>query len=134
MTDPHIWGKVADDFAPPPHEFQPIEGPMYIGVTGDGEPWGLFVLVPHTSTIVEVHTCLLPICWGVNAYEAALGFAEWIWRNTQFDSLITFVPVNNRLALRFAKVSGMVEVGRLPKSFRKNGVLHDQILLSLERP
>lgn len=136
MTEPHVWPHISDDFSPPPDEFEPPENDSitYLLVRLDGVPAGVFVFMPQNGVCWEVHTCLLPSLWGPGAAEAARQAARWVWRNSECRRIVTNVPAYNRLALRFAKAAGMTEYGRNPKSYMKNGILEDQILLGMSPP
>lgn len=88
-----------------------------------------------TSPILfKVHTCVLPIGRGIWANEAAKKMALWIWEHTECQRIVTDVPENNRLALKFAEAAGMQQFGVNPKSYKKGGKLLDVILLGLSRP
>jgi RimJ/RimL family protein N-acetyltransferase len=93
---------------------------------------GMWSLVAHNAVCWEIHTCLLPHAWG-RSLRAALEMAEWIWRETPCRSLITHVPAYNRLALKFARQAGMTEYGVIPRSWLKDGILWDQIVLGLSK-
>ncbi len=100
----------------------------------DGEDLiGMWTFVPHNGVCWEVHTYLLPKHGFRRGREAARQMAEWIWRNTPCRRIIT-VPRFNRVALEFARDAGMEEFAVNPRSFQKNGILHDQVLLGLSRP
>ena len=89
------------------------------------------MLHPHNAICWEIHTCLLPNAWGERGRRAARLLPEWIWQHTPCRRIITNVPDNNRLALRFALAAGMTEIGVNAASFLKNGKLRDQTLLGI---
>lgn len=135
LTHPRIWDAISDDFSPAREEFQPAmnEALWYVAVYDGAELLGIFLFVPQSRICWEVHTCLLPHSWGIRATEAAEEVARWIWANTPCRRIITNVPAYNRLALRFAKHAGMTPFGCNERSYQKNGILHDQIMLGLSR-
>lgn len=135
LTHPKVWPHITDDFSGSPESYEPPmhEAIVYLTVLDGDRLLGLFMFHPHTRICWEVHTCLLPHCWGVRAAEAAKGAAEWMWANTEAQRIITSVPAYNRLALRFAERAGMKQWGVNGKSFQKGGVLHDQIMLGLSK-
>ncbi len=105
-----------------------------IAVRDGEELLGLFVFEVRNAVEWTVHTCLLPNAWGPRAKAAALGVREWIWQNTDCQRITTHVPEYNRLALRFAKQSGLVQFGLNLNSWKKNDKLHNVIELGISRP
>jgi len=95
------------------------------------EDCGVFMLHPHNSICYEVHT-MLPHA-GKKAIDCAKAGMEWMFKNTACERIITNVPEYNRVALIFAKKAGMEVIGINKKSFKKNGVLHNQTLLGLSK-
>ena len=131
MTHPAIWPHVSDDtgdrdtYAPPDHES------IYWLVPVDAAPLGVFLVHPHSAVCWEVHTALLPQARGGKADEAAQALIAWVFGNTSCQKLITHVPAYNRRALAFAKRAGLVEEGRVTRSFLRRGSLIDQYLLGI---
>lgn len=93
----------------------------------------LFMLTMRTMTLFEVHTMILSEGRGRGAIEATREAAQWIFENTNCEKIVTYVPKFNRKARIFAKMVGMKDEGICTKSFRKNGTLHDQWVLGLEK-
>lgn len=139
ITHPRIYKHLVDDNSPARDDYYPIEDEhiWYIVVreifpdAGPEELLGLWMLHPHNSICWEIHTALLPNAWGERAHRAAGMVIEWIWENTPCLRLITNVPSSNRLALNYAKRAGFEQYGVNPASFRKDGKLHDQVLLGI---
>jgi RimJ/RimL family protein N-acetyltransferase len=131
-----LWPHLSDDFSGEREEWRPNESEhlVYVKVVDGDEPLGFFLLVPHSPVLWDIHTALLPSAWGARARAAAEGIVAWLWENTEAARLITAVPTQNRLALRFAQRAGMTEYGRNPRCYRKRGQLEDLILLGLSRP
>src|SRR5262249_19135701 len=88
----------------------------------------------HNAVCWEVHTALLPNAWGDRGQMAARLLPEWIWQHTDCRRIITNVPRNNRLALRFALQAGVEQYGVEVKSYPKHRGRHDQILLGISAP
>lgn len=133
VTHPRIWPFISDDGSPPVEQYRPIESEAvwYVVARDGAEILGLWMLHPHNAVCWEIHTCLLPGAWGDRALEAARLFPEWIWANTVCRRVVTNVPDYNRVALKFAWRSGMLEYGVNPASFLKNGKLYDQVCLGI---
>jgi len=136
MTHPKVWPHIIDDFSPAVAEFKPVKHPdiWYVLLHRNGLLLGLFMLVPHSVVLWEVHTCLLPTCWGDLAHKAAIELVQWLWDNTSCRRLITNVPAYNRLALAFAKSAGLEQFGLNERSFLKNGKMHDLHMLGVSKP
>lgn len=137
MTHPRVYRWITDDSSPQPWAFQPVEhdGFWYVMVyNDDGVNLGLFLFHPSSDATWEVHTCLLPVAWGMAA-QAARECAEWMWQEVpQLARIVTRVPANNRLALMLAREAGMTQWGVNPQAWRKGGVLWDEYWLGMSRP
>lgn len=93
----------------------------------------LFMVTSKTLTLFEVHTMILPEGRGVLAIEATKKAAEWLFNSTSCEKVVTYIPLFNKAARIFAKKAGMLDEGICTKSFKKDGVLHDQWVLGLEK-
>lgn len=91
----------------------------------------LFMVTMRTFTLFEVHTMILKKGRGAKAISETRKAAEWIFNNTTCEKVITYIPTFNRSARVFAKIVGMRDEGVCTKSFKKNGILHDQWVLGL---
>lgn len=136
MTHPKIWPHITDDFSSKIELFEPIkhDAAWYVLVKEGEELLGLFFLHPENGICWKVHTCLLPTAWGYRAKQAAHEGVQWIFENTPCKRIITDVPEYNVLAYKFAKIGGMTQYGTNPKSYQKNGVLHDVFMLGVSKP
>lgn len=131
LSHPKIWPHIHDDGN---KEAIAVDVPaLHWMLVSDGEPAGVFLVHAHNSICFEVHTCLLPRTWGAQAAEAAQMLLRWAFEETNCQKMITNVPAYNRLALRFAKESGMTQEGVNRASFLKNGKLEDQIMLGITK-
>lgn len=135
IAHPKLYQHLSDDGCPDAEDFTvKLVDSMYYMAACDGDRYlGLFLLHPHNYVCYEVHTCLLPEAWGGTAIECGKAVVRWVFDNTPCQRLITNVPKCNRLALRLARNAGMSEFGVNEKSFMKNGVLHDQIMLGISK-
>jgi RimJ/RimL family protein N-acetyltransferase len=133
---PKIYGKMTDDFAGPPWEYQPTKHPslIYLIARDYGELLGFWLLAPFNTVNWCCHTCLLPTAWGVRAGKAAKAAIAWMWEHAPLcQRIFTEIPAYNRAAIVFAKRQGFIQFGVNPRSFQKNGVLCDQVLLGISR-
>lgn len=129
-----IYQSITDDSCPKnPDELQYINDDLiYLGAHLNNIYHGLFLIHKHNFILFEVHTSLLPTAWG-NATVFAKACIEWVFKNTLCQRLITNVPDGNRLALKLAKNSGMVEYGYNPMSIMKNSKLLGQTMLGINK-
>ncbi len=135
MTAPEVYSHISDDNSPAREDFQPVDDGriIYIAISEkDGPMQGVFMCVPQNSICLEVHTCLTAPLFG-RSVEAAMRSLDWVWENTGFQRIFTNVPAYNSLAHRLAKRAGMLLFGINQHSFLKNGKLHDQLMLGLNR-
>lgn len=131
MTHPKVYQHISDDGCP--KEFEPVltDALIFLAVN-DPEFLGVFLFHPQNFVTYEVHTALLPEAWG-KSVEYGKAAIEWMFANTPCKRVVTNVPKYNRLAKRLSEQVGMKEYGMNPKSFQKNGVLHDQIMFGLSK-
>lgn len=136
ICEPRVYRRCADDYAPPAEDFQPRmnHGLLYVLCWRGRELIGLWILLPHSPILYELHTCVLPEHWGPTALAAGLALLSWIWDNMRCQRLITAVPVYNRPALKIALRAGFIEWGVNSQATMKWGRLHDVTMLGISRP
>ena len=134
LTHPRIYKWLVDDGCPVREDFKLVKSKhiWYIGVYENETYLGLWMFYPHNSICWEVHTCLLPIAWGKST-EMGKEMVTWLFNNTPCQRIITNVPTFNKLALILAINVGFKEFGRNVKSFIRNGILYDQIVLGMSK-
>ena len=135
-THPAVWAAAMDDSAGSPEDFI-IPDPdrtITIAVFDDEEFLGLFFFVQENLVLFDIHTRLIPSAFGHKAIEAAKKAEEWLWANTTAWRLTTCIPVENAKAIQFALKGGMAVYGCNPRSWAKDGALHDCLLLGVSRP
>lgn len=133
MKHPAIWPHIHEDGTDA--DYRPVdhEGFHWMLVTEGAEDLGIFLVHARGEVCFEMHTCLLPTCWGRRAAQAAQLLAGWAFRETECRKLVTSVPAYNRLALRFAQAGGMRLEGINRASYLRNGELVDQIMLGITK-
>lgn len=136
ITDPEIYPYSTDDGCPPPEEFHPINNleALYMVISIGFRVAGLWIFTPSNHFAYEVHAAILPWARGRFAVQSAKEMCAWIWENTTCERIWTSTPAFNERALWLVRQAGMVEFGRNPRSFKKNGVLWDQVLSGISRP
>jgi len=137
VTHPRVWHHSSDDFSPSVADmaqYIDCERQMWLGCWHGEEYLGCFLFQPHNHVLWEVHTVLLPIAWGALSSACAAAALEWVWSNLPAKRLVTSVPENNPLALRFAQRSGFDGYGFNPGAIQKNGKLLGLHMLGITKP
>ena len=134
-THARLYPASSDDFAPDPKEWEPVKSEQfwYVIAREAGKLLGMFVFVPENPICWRIHVLLLPAAYGPTSNRAGKAITRWIFENSPVLRLTGSIPTYNRLALRFARLSGWHEFGRNAKSYLKKGELHDQILFGISR-
>ena len=124
---------ISDDFSPTAEEAKVAEHTAlwYILARDEGRILGFWRLNPQTGACWELHT-VMPL--DASAQVAMKQLFEWLWGETEITRIVTNVPSFNRVALRFARRVGFKQYGVNEKSYRKNGIYHDQVLFGVTRP
>lgn len=135
MTTPGVYEWLADDFYPTPENFWPQMSPaIFHLVAYDGaELVGVYITHPINAVCWEVHHAILPSAWGARARRIGEAYEAWLWENTGAQTAVGFTPTCNRLALRYARVLGMRECGRLPRAYQRRGELFDIVIFAKGR-
>ena len=124
------WDAASDDNCGDPDFYFP---PMYDGITWYRvDDWGVYCLEKKADRLYECHTVLLRTAKG-KAVAITKEALQWAWLNTDAERIITSVPAFNQLALRLALKCGFTQYETKPKSFQKNGIFYDQILLEIRK-
>lgn len=136
VTHPKLWALNSDDLAPEPQNWEPPLNPdiWYVLARGKGKPIGLFVFIPETRVCWQSHISMIPEAWGHIARYACRLVFYWLWERTTCLRIIGSIPASNHLAVLFAIQCGMEKYGVNPRSFLRNGVLEDQVLVGINRP
>lgn len=128
--DPKVWPMISDDGCT--KDFSYPESAMYLIAESDGERIGFFMLQSINSICVEVHTIFSPKAFGSVIFYAKELIA-WVFENTGFLKIITYVPSDNHKAKRLAEKAGMKVEGIIKKSYLRSGRLLDQYILGVEK-
>ena len=137
MTHPAIYPFISDDGSPSREQFRAPESDCiwYVLAKNDGQIIGLWMAIPLNAVTYEIHTNVLPDHRGKEALDAAKIALEWAWENIpNCQRIVTNIPRFNLPARVFALQSGLSRMGVNPKSFLKEGVLHDVTMLGISRP
>ena len=132
VTHEAIWPHVSDDACDKATYKPSMDGCMWLEVV-DCDCLGVYLIHRHNAVTYEIHTCLLPAAWGNKSKKAGKLVLDWIFQNTPCQKVITQVPEDNSLALRYAIRCGMVQEGVNRASFLKNGKLLDMTQLGITK-
>lgn len=134
VTHPEVYPYLSDDGSPSAEQWEPAEheAVYYLLVERDGEPVGTYMFVPQNSVCYEGHTALLPEAWGQGA-EIGIMAQHWLFENSPCQRIVGNAPSFNQRALHYAEKTGMRAFGINRKSFLKNGVLYDQVVLGVSK-
>ncbi len=134
VTHPHNWPWSSDDYSESQTYTPCVDEVVYwLEYSQDGKHLGVYYVHPHSRTTCEIHTCLMPEARGKLAKIAANEVLLWLFSNTEFEKVVTHVPVNNPLALAYARRAGMKDEGINRKSIRVSGELIDQFSLGVTK-
>lgn len=137
LTVPALYDVVMDDTAPAPEDYEPFmhETIYHLLAVRGNKVLALFVIHPMNNTVAVMHANVLPKFWGEREQNAAIGKAviQWVWDNTEFHKIVATVPVIYKKVLGYAQRIGMQREGIMRKSYMKDGELHDQYHLGVNR-
>jgi len=129
VNHPKVWDMVSDDLSQKPYVSVMNDSIIYLT---NKHKTGLIRIDPFNGITGQVHTTALPELWG-----KAVGFVKestiWLFDNTRYMKVITFIPTYNKLAIKLAIKSGMEQEGCIKKSFLKGWKLHDQLIYGLTK-
>jgi RimJ/RimL family protein N-acetyltransferase len=134
VTHPEVYPWLSDDGSPAAENWQPTpsQAIYYVLAEFDGEPVAVFMFTPQNSVCYEGHSALLPKIWGQGA-EIAVMVQRWLFENSPAQRIVGNAPAFNERALYYAQKAGMRRYGLNPKSYLKNGVLYDQVLVGVSK-
>jgi len=127
FTRKDITGDITDDLAP--DTFSMVKRMLsndLVCMPSDGT---LFVLSPVNSVVYTVHLNTTKPD-KINLYLNTLEMARWVKNNTPIQRVVSYIPTISEATLHYSRKIGMVEVGRVPEGFLKNGKLVDNIIMS----
>lgn len=133
FTHPAVYRHLGDDFSPAAADFAVNEHPdiWYVIARDELGVLGVITFIPQSRILWEMHLCLLPDAWGSRAAKMGDSLYQWVWTNTPCRRITGAIPATNRLAIRWARVSGMEQYGTNPRAFRKGGRLIDLVLMGI---
>ncbi len=129
LQDKSVWDSAIEDGISKDNFTLPTSSLYFIFVE-DKVTIGACSIRPLSTVTAELGVFLLPRARGKSTIIFNL-LAIWLLNNTILESLITIIPKINTKSILSAKNSGFIEIGTIPLSYRKNGIISDQILLQV---
>lgn len=126
LNHPKVYRMISDDLSP--ERYDPVEALYVI----NDEKTGTGRADPFTGTCCSVHIAATPELWG-KAESFAREAIGWVFSNTIYSKMVAFIPEYNRLAISLANRCGFSKEGLIHKSFLKNFVLYNQVVLGLTK-
>ena len=136
LTHPRMFPHMGDDFMCPVEEYQVPTDPRiwYVLASDEWRAIGLFCFIPENEICWQAHVAMLRKVPPALTHRAGKEIIEWLWRNTPCRRLIASVPASNPAAVKFGiQAMGLIRYGVNRRSFMKNGILRDQILMGRSR-
>jgi RimJ/RimL family protein N-acetyltransferase len=95
----------------------------------------VFICIPRSGTIWEVHMAILPESRGKKGIELGRKASAWMFENVPNCLNITaYIPEFNKPVQVYARLCGFEKVGILNGSFLKDGMRHNQIIFQRSKP
>ena len=132
--EPSIWEATRDDFPPDDYTVPQGNGIYYLLAHDGDDLLGFCAFWPQNAVCFDAHLCFRPCAYGKRASFAFRIMLNWMWINTKAQRIVGSIPVYNRLAIAFCKRAGGTVYGVNPKSWVRDGKLHDQVLIGMSRP
>ena len=132
LSNPIIHSAVADSNGNRPYPNTRKEHTYVLGYV-DTTPIGVGTMHPTISRKWQCHFSVLPEYRLKYARKFAVLALQWVWDNTEADSLYIYLPEYLHTLYNFAKKFGFVDVEFLPKSFIENGQELGTYVLKLTR-
>lgn len=126
------WETISED-GQDPEDWRPrFEREGYLIAWDEHEPVALLSTTSANASILHAHIHIPPEKRD-KKYEAGEAILNYIWDNTEFLSIVVYIPAIYQNVIGFVKKMGFVNVGCVRRSYRKNGQIHDLEILQVER-
>ena len=126
-NDAEVFRHISDDMSPYPY----VPDPRHLYIMNKEET-GVIQVESLTGTTCMVHLSCLPSMNG-NAADFVKEAIAWGFSHTPYTKIVAIIPETNRGAIRVAKQCNFQVEGKITKSFRKNWVHYDQVVLGLSK-
>lgn len=139
ITQPDLYDRLSEDHSASTDSWIPnlhlsLWAMVYDVIDDELDIWGMFAFVPETQIVYRFHPAISPQHWGDKQnVEAGKLVLEWFWEHTDALKLVGKAPVIYPDALKWGQRLGFKREGIQRNSFLKNGELHDQYHVGLNR-
>lgn len=131
LENPKIAKDIHEDDLHQP--FPNVVDEFWIGLSVSGYTFACFRVHQLSRHVWQVHAYVLPNYRQKYAFEAAKLAKQWAWENIpMLKTLITIVPACHPNVRGFVTRMGFEFVGKLEKSYTKNGKLEDILIFSIQ--
>lgn len=128
---PAIFAHISEDGASQPEE---LPDAIYLaGIDNAGVVVGIFVCIPVSRHVMDVHIHVLPEHRKESAMHFAKACFDWIWDSTPTVKICAQVPTCCENVFNFAKKAGFDVEGVNRRSWKKSGIFFDSWYLGLLR-
>jgi len=125
LKHPKIFPFISDDYTP--HDWLPQRGPIYLMPDSNG---ACISFEPVNTVMWQVHAAVLP-AYRKHSKQWARESARWMAENTPCRSIIAFCYSGNFASMRLIESIGFKQIGTIPQSKLRGGVLLDQKIYAL---
>ena len=136
LKHPEIWETIAGDNANDDSANHPTpinSDYLYLKGVVDGVVIGLVVVHLTTQGWYQGHVQVLPEYRHDHAFVFGHDALEWIWENTVIPKIIAMVPELYPNVKKFLDLQGFAQEGYITNTYRKNGKLYSNWLMSKNR-
>lgn len=134
LSHPAIWSAISNDYVDP-DSFTLVDKRSYYYLIGtvDSVPIGLGIAHPNLRKEYFIHFHVLPrYRKEYSAMFAREGF-NWMWNNTDINTLYTVIPETFPHVISFAEVSGFKKKQYLSEKEKDNSII-GKWLMDIHRP
>ena len=132
FCDPEIYARISDDGSPEAEDFNPVEPCDHVYYLTDDSETCLVYFHWKNCVTLEGHIQILKSHRG-SAMEFGELAKKWVWDNTDARKIEVTIPDIYPDVFKFIQKQGFKLEGLSENSYLKNGKLHDQFYLGLEK-
>jgi hypothetical protein len=132
FCEPEIYERIRDDGSPEAKDFNPVDPSNYVYYLTDDSESCLLYLSWKNCVTLDGHIQILKNHRN-NAMEFGKLAKQWIWDNTKARKIEVTIPDIYPDVLQFIQKQGFIVEGLSTNSYLKNGKLHNQVNLGLEK-
>jgi len=97
------------------------------------DEYSVFMFVPMNEITYDLHVNVISEGRGQAAVKSIAEATEWMFENTPCQKIIGYIPTICPNVYKFALKTGFEREGYLTKSWKKDGQLYDQYLITMTK-